>query len=58
MTRRRAAGIPAAAVLAGGISRHGQHCDCKTCVRFWTLVKATRDHGEMCPCDACKEIRS
>lgn len=32
MKRKPARGIPAAMVLAGGISRHGRHCYCRICV--------------------------
>jgi hypothetical protein len=30
-TRNRRAGTPAAALLAGGLSRHGRHCPCPYC---------------------------
>lgn len=32
MKRKPSRGIPAAAILAGGISRHGRHCYCRICV--------------------------
>jgi len=28
------------------------------CERLLELADATRDHGEMCPCDACREVRA
>lgn len=30
--KRTGRGIPAAAVLANGLSRHGAHCHCRICV--------------------------
>lgn len=37
--KRTTRGIPAAAVLANGLSRHGAHCHCRICVD----VRAERD---------------
>lgn len=47
-TRR---GTPAALVLANGINQRAQ-------AYLDQLIARTRGHGEMCPCDACRELRA
>lgn len=49
ITSRR--GAHAAALLANGINQRAQ-------AYLDQLIARTRGHGEMCPCEACQELRS
>ena len=61
MSRRRTSvrGTPAAAVLAGGLNRAMFNPETRAFTdRVERLARQTAGHGAMCPCDACKELRS
>ena len=44
----RSKGLPAAAILAGGISRHGAHCGCRYC-RVEVELEEIDDGGVLNP---------
>lgn len=46
--KRRARGIPAAAILAGGVSRHGASCSCRICVELRSEQRRARTECEGC----------
>lgn len=52
--KRTGRGIPAAAVLANGLSRHGAHCHCRICVD----VRAERDALKLDECGTCGAIHT